>query len=81
MAMYAAHILRLGHRFGDFPVRDWFWERVPSCRAPSQFVAVKGMGFEGGNLDHAERFAHRFDAVGDHEGARIQRIVAHEDAQ
>jgi uncharacterized ferritin-like protein (DUF455 family) len=37
------------------------------------------MGFEGANLDHAERFAKRFRAVGDEEGARIQEQVGREE--
>ena len=68
MDMYRRHIEHLGFSVGDFPVRDWFWERVPSCETPTQFVAVMGMGFEGGNLEHASLFADRFRAVGDEEG-------------
>jgi hypothetical protein len=59
-------------------VRDWFWERVPSAPTAAHFVAVLGIGFEGGNLDHARRFAGRFRAAGD-EGARLQEIVGAEE--
>ncbi len=79
MRMYAAHIEALGSRVGEFPVRDWFWARVPSVSNPSEFVAVMGLGFEGGNLDHTRRFAELFRAVGDEEGARIQEVVAREE--
>jgi len=79
MRMYAAHIESLGCRIGDFPVRDWFWSRVPSAVSPSAFVAVMGLGFEAGNLDHTRRFAERFRAVGDEAGARLQELVAHEE--
>lgn len=71
MGLYREHLARLGCRFGEHPVRDWFWERVPAVPSPASFAAVMGMGIEAGNLDHAARFAERFRAVGDEEGARI----------
>jgi uncharacterized ferritin-like protein (DUF455 family) len=79
MAMYAEALDRLGTRFGALPVNDWFWQRVPSAPDPLSFVSVMGLGFEAGNLDHAARFAARFEEAGDAEGARIQRIVAEEE--
>ncbi|TKD04465.1 ferritin-like domain-containing protein [Polyangium fumosum] len=79
MAMYAQYMEGLGHAFGEFPVRDWFWERVPRSKSPAHFAAVMGMGLEGGNLDHTARFAGRFRAIGDEEGARIQEIVCAEE--
>ncbi len=79
MRMYAQHIERLGFEVGDFPVRDWFWERVPGATSPTAFVAVMGLGFESGNLDHTRRFAERFRAVGDEAGARLQERVAEEE--
>lgn len=79
MAMYSRYMEGLGHVFGDFPVRDWFWERVPRSKTPTHFAAVMGMGLEGGNLDHTARFAGRFRAIGDEEGARIQEIICAEE--
>lgn len=79
MNMYLEYMKKLGHSFGDFPVRDWFWERVPQSPTPAHYVAVMGMGFEGGNLDHTVRFEKRFAAIGDEEGARIQAIVCAEE--
>ncbi|WP_437280022.1 DUF455 family protein [Sorangium sp. So ce375] len=79
MRLYAAYLAAIGHRFGDFPVRDWFWSRVPAAASPAQFVAVMGMGLEGGNLDHTARFAERFRAIGDVEGAELtERVCAEE---
>lgn len=79
MQLYAREIAQLGYKIGDFPIRDWFWSRVPSVRTPSGFVAVMGLGFEAGNLDHAPRFAERFRAVGDERGAAMQELVAREE--
>jgi uncharacterized ferritin-like protein (DUF455 family) len=79
MRMYAEHIEQLGCKVGDFPVRDWFWSRVPAAPTASAFVAVMGLGFEAGNLDHARRFAERFRAVGDERGACLQEAVAREE--
>ncbi len=79
MRMYADHLARLGHGVGDFPVRDWFWTRVPTCRDPVSFVAVMGLGLESANLDHTASFAERFREAGDEEGARLQEIVGREE--
>ncbi len=79
MRMYAARIRELGHELGGFPVRDWFWERVPTCADQVEFVALMGLGLEGGNLDHAERFGAWFREVGDEASARIQEVVGREE--
>jgi len=79
MRMYAAQIERLGHRIGEFPVRDWFWERVPTVTAPASFVAVMGLGVESANLEHTASYAARFREAGDEEGARAQEIVGLEE--
>ncbi len=79
MQLYQAQVERLGHRLGEFPVRDWFWQRVTTCSSPTQFVALLGLGFEGGNLDHADRFAAWFTEAGDHEAARVQTLVGREE--
>ncbi len=75
MGLYLEHLGVLGHAVGDFEVRDWFWERVPSCESPAAFVATMGIGFEGGNLDHSERFAARLLGAGDVRAAELQRAV------
>ena len=79
MQMYRAHIEALGAHVGAFAVRDWFWSRVPKAKNAAEFVAVMGMGFEGANLEHTERFARRFRDVGDEEGARVQERVGREE--
>lgn len=79
MGLYAQEIERLGAQIGDFPVRDWFWDRVPSCTSAASFLALVGVGLEGGNLDHGERFEAMFEAVGDHASALAIRRVADEE--
>lgn len=79
MRLYEAELARLGHRVGDFPVRDWFWEHVPRCESPASFLALVGVGFEGGNLDHGARFATMLAEVGDHEAAAVEARVAEEE--
>jgi uncharacterized ferritin-like protein (DUF455 family) len=79
MGLYATHIERLGFRVGDFPVRDWFWERVPACTDTASFVATMGLGFESANLEHSAGFAARFRTAGDEEGARVQELVGREE--
>ncbi len=79
LALYENHLRRLGSRVGAFPVRDWFWERVRSCRTPAAFVALLGLGLEGANLEHSARFAAAFRDAGDEEGARILERVEEEE--
>ncbi len=79
MRMYRAHIERLGFDPLDFPVRDWFWERVPTSRDASSFVAVMGLGLESANLEHATSFAAKFREAGDEEGATLQERVCEEE--
>jgi uncharacterized ferritin-like protein (DUF455 family) len=81
MNLYAAHIERLGFTLGAFPVRDWFWQRVPAARTPAEFVAVMGLGFEAGNLDHSERYVSMFREAGDEEAAHLQETVGREELQ
>jgi len=79
LGLYAEHLGHLGRAAGDFPVRDWFWERVPSCTTPAAFVALLGLGLEGANLEHGARFAAAFRAAGDERGAAILERVAEEE--
>jgi uncharacterized ferritin-like protein (DUF455 family) len=79
MKIYDAQIARLGHRVGEFTVRDWFWERVPTVDGPTSFVAVMGLGVESANLEHTATYAARFREAGDEEGARAQEIVGREE--
>jgi uncharacterized ferritin-like protein (DUF455 family) len=75
MNMYAEELARLGAYLGEFPQRDWFWERVPTVTSASSFVAVMSIGFEGGNLDHGARFEAQFQAAGDAQAARTIAAV------
>jgi uncharacterized ferritin-like protein (DUF455 family) len=79
MGLYAEHLWSLDHPVGSFPVNDWFWSRVPRAATAAHFVATLGMGLEGGNLDHAQRFAERFRAAGDGRAASIQERIAAEE--
>jgi uncharacterized ferritin-like protein (DUF455 family) len=79
MTMYQGYLGRLGYTFGDWPVRDWFWERVPAAQTPVAFVATLGIGFEGGNLDHTKRFAGRLRDIGDKKGAELEEVIFEEE--
>jgi uncharacterized ferritin-like protein (DUF455 family) len=79
MALYQGHMRHLGVEVGLFPVRDWFWQRVPGVETLEGFLAVMGMGLEAANLDHAPRFAERFRVIGDVRGAEIQEQIAEEE--
>jgi len=79
--MYRGQVERLGARWGDFEVRDWFWERFAACRTPLEFVALMGLGFEGGNLDHGALWAERLRAAGDEEAARCVDAVGEDEVE
>jgi uncharacterized ferritin-like protein (DUF455 family) len=79
LGLYEEQLGALGVGLGAFPVRDWFWERVPRVASPLGFVATFGMGLEGANLDHTARFAGRFRAAGDEAGAALQERVCAEE--
>jgi uncharacterized ferritin-like protein (DUF455 family) len=81
MNLYAAEVARLGHAVGAFAVRDWFWERVPSCPTPVSFVATLGLGLESANLEHAASFATRFRQAGDEDAARVQEVIARDEIE
>jgi uncharacterized ferritin-like protein (DUF455 family) len=81
MRLYREQIERLGHRVGDFAVRDWFWERIVPCSGPLSFIATMGLGFESANLEHTATFAARFREMGDEESARVQEIVGREELE
>ena len=72
-AMYAARVEELGASYGDYAVRDWFWSRTLGAETPLQYVALMGLGFEGGNLEHAGRFEVLLAKAGD---ARSSEMVA-----
>ena len=79
MSMYREHMEALGVRFGELPINDWFWTRVPAAPTPAHFVATLGLGFEGGNLDHAPRFAAQLRAAGDEAAAVLEARIGLEE--
>lgn len=79
MQLYADYLSAAGFEIGCFPVRDWFWQRVPSCETPLQFVALMSLGLEAANLEHAARFAGEFRAAGDELGAELQERIEREE--
>lgn len=79
MGLYRQQVERLGASIGSYPVRDWFWERVPQVTSPAAFVALLGVGFEGGNLDHSARWSELLRAAGDTEAAEVEAQVGREE--
>lgn len=78
---YAGRVVELGSAIGEHPVRDWFWERAMGCTTATMFVAFLGLGLEGGNLDHAQRLAADFVAVGDSESAAVLAMVERDEVE
>lgn len=78
---YAFHLRNLGFAVGDFPVRDWFWRRVPSCQTPVQFVALMGLGLESANLEHCVRFERDLRLAGDTVAADLQADIERDETR
>jgi len=78
-ACYAARLEELGAPYGTHAVRDWFWERTLGCQTPLQYVALMGLGFEGGNLEHAHRFEALLREAGDAQSAELVARVGREE--
>lgn len=76
---YEQELARLGHPFGTFAVRDWFWERVQSVPDPATFCAFVGLGLESSNLDHTRRFESELRAVGDDRAAELTESIGREE--
>lgn len=76
---YGALLQSRGASYGDWPVRDWFWQRVVGARDMGSFLAFVGLGLEGANLDHTRRFAGRFEQAGDLEAAQLVRTIGAEE--
>jgi uncharacterized ferritin-like protein (DUF455 family) len=79
MGLYRDQLRTLGAEVGDFPVRDWFWMRVPACSSKLAFVSVLGMGLEAANLEHARNFADEFRAIDDAALAELQERIGFEE--
>jgi uncharacterized ferritin-like protein (DUF455 family) len=79
--MYSGRLAQLGFELGDFPVRDWFWERVPAVADGLGFVGLMGMGLEAANLDHGAVFARRFRIAGDSKSAHLIEQVERDEVR
>ena len=79
MQLYAQVLTDRGVAVGQYPVRDWFWKRIPTCETPLQFVSLMGLGVEAANLEHSQRFAQAFEAAGDDAATAVQRRVEEEE--
>jgi uncharacterized ferritin-like protein (DUF455 family) len=69
--MYIARVEALGHRFGDFPVSGYFWNKTLGVRSPAAFVCAMSLTFENANLDHTTDYAAAARAAGDEKTARV----------
>jgi uncharacterized ferritin-like protein (DUF455 family) len=71
-AMYEAHLATLGVPFGSLPIRDWFWERVPSAKDAASYCALVGLGFDAAGDPKAADITER---IGGEEVAHVRFAV------
>jgi len=65
----------LGVEFGSVPVNDYIWQHARPLDDEKAFYAFFSLTLEGSNIDHASRYARRFEAHGDIESAKVMRCV------
>lgn len=75
LKLYMSRMKDFGIELGEFPLNDFFWRSMEKCKTPSQFYSAMAMTFESANLDFALFYEKSFQAVDDHETAKIMRIV------
>jgi uncharacterized ferritin-like protein (DUF455 family) len=78
LRLYLERLAAQGVRFGDQPVNDYFWDKVPALETPLHYVAAMGLTFEAGNLDHPLDYREAFARAGDAASASVLGRV-HED--
>jgi uncharacterized ferritin-like protein (DUF455 family) len=69
--MYIARVEAVGHRFGDFPVSGYFWNKIDAVETPAAFVCAMSLTFENANLDHTVEYAAAARESGDEKLAKV----------
>jgi uncharacterized ferritin-like protein (DUF455 family) len=62
-------------QFGDYPLNDFFWDKMVNINNQADFTALLSMTFEAANLDFSLYYANLFEELGDHETSEIMRII------
>ena len=75
VALYIAHMKRLGIRFGDLPLYRHFWTHVPHLTSPIRYISAMSLTFEMANLDFAPLYRESFKRVGDEESAQLMQQI------
>lgn len=69
--LYVEQLERLGYKFGDFPLNDFFWSYMKDLDTPEKYTAVMSMTFESANLDFATYYEQIFREIGETEIAEV----------
>jgi uncharacterized ferritin-like protein (DUF455 family) len=73
--LYRNRMNELGVQFGEYPLNDFFWDKMINIQSPAQFISLLSLTFEAANLDFSLYYANIFEELGDHETAEIMKIV------
>lgn len=73
--LYLKRMNQLGVEFGDYPLNDFFWDKMVNTQSPAQFTSLLSLTFESANLDFSLYYCNLFEELGDTETAEIMRIV------
>ena len=71
LGLYLHRMKKMGIRFGELPIQDYFWSQVKNLQTPVQYLAALPLTFEGANLDHLPYYEDHFRQVGDTETADL----------
>lgn len=75
LGLYIQRLQSHGMNFGDLPVNDYFWDKLPTWDTVLHYLSGMCLTFEAANLDFALEYIKHFRAVGDEETAQVLERV------
>ena len=75
LGLYLQRLKEHGMAFGDLPVNDYFWDKLPAWETVLHYLSGMCLTFEAANLDFALDYVGHFRAVGDEATAKVLERV------
>lgn len=69
--LYTDRMNDFGVNFGDFPINNFFWDKMQFVQTRSQFSSLLSLTFESANLDFSLYYSKLFRSLGDESTAKI----------
>lgn len=74
-SLYCERMNDFGVNFGDFPINDFFWDKMQFVKTRSEFSSLLSLTFESANLDFSLYYSKLFRSLGDESTAKILEEV------